>query len=442
MSTIIMFIAVIIEIVFAIYCIITKSNQKPIRNWIRIVTFTMFVILSLTPVIPWSFKWKPLGVVLFVWAIMASISLIRKKTYKNEYRTLKVVFKSIGILMIVAIALLPAVMFSQHKLPEQTGEYGVDTVEYTYRDDSRTETFNDKEDKRKVTVKFWYPEDTEDQYPLVVFSHGAFGTNSDNESTFIELASNGYIVCSISHPYHSMFMIDSEGESTTINRTFLKEVIDVNNGVYDEETMYKLTHKWLELRIDDTNFVLDTIIENVKNSDSEHVYTLIDISRIGAMGHSLGGASSAQLGRERNDIKAVIDLDGGLIGEELDYVDNKYIINYEIYPVPILFITTDTMKQAMVSVTDPDIVIPQNLILDTAPEAYEVYLEGTNHFSVTDLPLFSPILVKMIGSSANVNVENQQVDEYEILEKTNSIVLEFFNANLKGIGIFKSAGVH
>ena len=38
-----------------------------------------------------------------------------------------------------------------------------------------------------------------------------------------------------------------------------------------------------------------------------------DTGKIGLMGHSLGGASSVALGRERKDIGAVIDLDGTMI---------------------------------------------------------------------------------------------------------------------------------
>ena len=275
---------------------------------------------------------------------------------------------------------------------------------------------------------------------MVVFSHGAFGVRTSNTSTFNELASNGYIVASINHPYHSMYNKDTDGKVTTVDRSFLQEVLDVNNGVYDDETSFKLDHKWLKLRTDDMNFVLDTIIKNAKEQGSEQVYKHIDTAKIGLMGHSLGGAASVQLGRERNDISAVIDLDGSMIGEVLDYVDGKPIINKEIYPIPILSLYTDAMKQAMASVTDPSIVLAEKLIPDTAPNAYEVYFAGTNHFSVTDLPLFSPILVKMINGSIKKDAGGQEADKYYVIEKMNSVVLEFFDAYLKGEGSFQSAG--
>jgi hypothetical protein len=207
-------------------------------------------------------------------------------------------------------------------------------------------------------------------------------------------------------------------------------------------TAYQLEQKWLKLRTDDMNFVLDTIIKNAKDNSTEKVYQLIDASKIGLIGHSLGGAASAKLGRERKDIAAVINLDGDLLGEEVDFVDGKPVINHKIYPVPLLSIYTDTMKKLMDSVTDPDIVIPQKLISATAPNAYEVYIAGTDHMSLTDLPLVSPFLVNMISNSIKKSGGGHEADKYYVIETMNRIVLEFFNCNLKGKGIFQSAGTY
>jgi hypothetical protein len=39
--------------------------------------------------------------------------------------------------------------------------------------------------------------------------------------------------------------------------------------------------------------------------------------------------------------------------------DGKTVINKEIYPVPLLSIYSDTMKNLMDSMKDPDVVLPQ-----------------------------------------------------------------------------------
>jgi dienelactone hydrolase len=442
MGIIILIIAAVIEAAFGVYCIVTKSNQKRVRSLIRIGALATFAIFMFASVIQWSFRWYLLAAILLIWTIIGGISLNAKKVDKKEYKSVRIVFKAITMWLIVVIAVTPALIFPQHKLPKMTGVYKVNTAVYTYTDKSRIETFNNKGENRKVTAQFWYPADAGVRYPLVVFSHGLFGIRASNTSTYSELASNGYIVCSIDHPYHSLYTIDTYGSFTMVDRSFMKEANDINNGVYDEETKYKLGQKFLKVRTDDMNFVLNTIIKNAKDGCAGPVYQLIDTDKIGLLGHSLGGAAGAQLGRERSDIDAVINLDGELLGEYMDFKGGKYVVNDKIYPVPILSIYTDTMKQAMARITDPNIVIPNKLITATAPNAYEVYIAGTNHMSLTDLPLISPFLVNMINGSVKNSGGGQGADKYYVIEKMNSVVLEFFNCYLKGKGSFHSAGTY
>jgi hypothetical protein len=102
------------------------------------------------------------------------------------------------------------------------------------------------------------------------------------------------------------------------------------------------------------------------------------------------------------------------------------------------------MKQAIASAiaTDPNVVIPQRLISATVPKAYEVYITGTNHMSLTDLPLLSPFFVNMIMGSVKKSGDGQVADKYYVIEKMNSIVLEFFNCYLKSEGSFHSTGTY
>lgn len=441
MGTSVVILAAMIEIALAVYCIATKSNQKSIRSWIRIGAFSIFLFFILISVIEWGFQWMLLAAVLLIWAIIGSVSLIRKKKNKKEYKHVRIIIKAITMLLILIIAVAPALIFPQYKLPKMTGDYKVKTVIYTYTDDSRIETFNNTGQNRKVTTQFWYPADKDGTYPLVVFSHGAFGIKDSNTSTYMELASHGYVVASLDHPYHSMYTIDTEGKFTMVDTSFVQEVIDVNNGIYDDETIYELTHKWLKVRTQDMNFVLDTIIENTKNTDSDEVYQLIDTNKIGLMGHSLGGAASAQVGRDRDDVRAVINLDGDLLGENVDFRGGKYVINDKIYPLPILNIYTDDMMKLFASAHDAGYIDANTLILDTAPKAFMVNIKGTNHMSLTDLPLFSPMLVSMISNSVSM-VGGVEADKYYIIETMNTLVLEFFDCYLKGEGDFDSEGTY
>jgi dienelactone hydrolase len=435
MGTLILSIAFVTEIGFTVYRVITRSNQEKVRSYIRLGAFAAFVLFALVAVIRWGFIWYGLALLLLVWAALGAWTLIRKKVDTKEYKTGSVVVRAILGFLLVGVVILPALIFPQHRAPRVTGTHPVATALYTYTDPNRIETFTNTGENSKVNVEFWYPKDADAKYPLVVFDHGIMGVKTSNRSTFIELASNGYVVCSIDHPYRSLFTVDDRGHLTTINQPYLQEYMDVSQGKYDELTALRLQQKWMSYRIADIKFVLDTILAKTKEAGSGAVYQMIDPGKIGLIGHSLGGESSAQVARERSDVGAVVNLDADLAGEYLDYVDGKPVFNAEPYPVPILTIVTDTLARLMDAVPDANNVIALNHVNATAPKAFEVHLAGTNHMSVTDVPLSMPVLVSIINAAVP-SAGGQEVDPLATIEKMNALVLQFFNVYLKGEGTF------
>jgi dienelactone hydrolase len=434
MGIFIIIIALMFEVAFMAYCIKTKDNQNKTRSWIRIVGFLIFIGFILTPIIDWNFQWYLLGSLLFIFAIIGGIRLATKKFGKKPYKRWRVVSKGIVMLLIFIIVTIPAIVFPQYKDPEITGGYKVKTSSYTFTDTNRIETFTDTGENRKLTVEFWYPEEAEEKYPLIVFSHGAFGVKMSNSSTFMELASNGYIVCSIDHPYHAAGTVDTDGKLTIGSSEFMQEVIDANSDIYSEKEQFQLFDKWMNLRTDDIDFVIDNILKNTENNSGE-VYGLIDTNKIGLMGHSLGGAASTQLGREREDIGAVINLDGSMLGEYSINENGNIVINEEPYPLPLLNFYSEYVINELIA--DPEYVYPNKYITSISPKAFETYIKGSNHMSYTDLPLFSPLLANQLsgisGGSTKANV-----DEYYCIETMNKLVLEFFNCYVKGDSTFSA----
>lgn len=61
-----------------------------------------------------------------------------------------------------------------------------------------------------------------------------------------------------------------------------------------------------------------------------------------------------------------------------------------------------------------------------------------NHFNVTDVLLISPVFAGLIITMAPGN-GGAQVDDFAAMERTNQLVLAFFNAYLKGEGSFAGA---
>lgn len=434
MGTLVLFVTLFIEISLAIYCIATKQNHSKLRNWVRIGIFTAFVLLTLTSVIVWSFSWVLLAILLFILAVIGTVSLIRNKANTKPYKTSRMVGKAIWMTLALVFALVPALVFPQYKLPKVTGEYEVATATYTYTDENRIEEFTDTGENRFVNVQFWYPNNADGTYPLLVFSHGAYGIKESNTSTYTELASNGYVVVSIDHPYHSFYTVSDDGTTTLVNAEYMQEINNSNTkGIYTAEEAYELIQKWMKLRTDDMNFVIDTILERSK-SDNNPIYQLIDTSKIGVFGHSMGGAASVWVGKERDDVSAVVNIDAPMFSE---LIYNKEINNLEangkVYTTPLLNIYSDDVwRQLETSST----YAANKTVNKNSTESYTVHFEGAKHLSLTDLPLFAPVIANILQSG------KADIDKYYCIETLNELILKFFDYKLKGIGSFEFEGTY
>ncbi|KGM45040.1 dienelactone hydrolase family protein [Neobacillus niacini] len=428
MGYLLLLIVLILEIGFAIYCMVTEQKHKKIKDWMKISVFIAFVILTLSSVIVWSFRWVIPAILLFISAVKGTVSLLRNKTNNKKYKTSSIVWKSIMTIFVFIFAFGPAIVFPQHKSPKVNGEYEVATATYTYIDKNRMEEFTDKEDHRSVNVEFWYPNKANKTYPLLVFSHGATGIKSSNTSTYTELASHGYVVVSIDHPYHSFYTVSEDGTRAVINTDYNREVSNANKeGIYSKEETYELIQKWMKLRTDDMNFVIDTILTKVK-TDKTPIYQHIDTEKIGVFGHSMGGAASVWLGRERNDIDAVVNIDAPFFSELVyNKIVDEFVSRDEYFNTPLLNIYSDDVWGQLDSNSTYVANKPSN---EQFKNAYIVHFKGSKHLSLTDLPLFSPILANILqGGKADI-------DKYYCIETANELILKFFDDELKGIGHF------
>ena len=201
-----------------------------------------------------------------------------------------------GTMLLFLIALFPTILAPQFKPLPVTGEHKVSSTIYTWVDENRLETYSDTGENRTVTLEIWYPED-EGIYPLIVFSHGAGGVLESNASTCMNLASNGYVVAAIAHPYQAAFVKDVNGKITTVDPEFMSGVMTDNgsDNPAHEVKVYEIQKEWLAVRTGDINFVLDTILSRTEEQD-EAPFDRIDPEKIGLFGHSLGGAAGVVVG--------------------------------------------------------------------------------------------------------------------------------------------------
>ena len=124
---------------------------------------------------------------------------------KPEWRKNRALVRLIETALVFGIVLLPT-----------TGEYSVNEVSGILVDSSRKNPFESDGSDREVPVHFYYPETDSaesNSFPLILFSHGAFGYYQSNYSTYMELASHGYVVVALDHPHHSFFTKDTAGKT-------------------------------------------------------------------------------------------------------------------------------------------------------------------------------------------------------------------------------------
>ena len=448
MNIVILVLLIAAEIMLAVIGISRKMIVKDfvkLRVAANIVELVIGLLAVITKQGSLSLRFGGLLALLVVRAVFALIFWLvdHKKTTgkKKSSVILGVVFSIVFFIS----SIIPAFIFSNYKGLPTSGEYEVKTVNAILKDESRIETFEDDGSCREVPLYFYYPEveegEASKEFPLVFFSHGAFGYYQSNTSTYMELASRGYVVVSVEHPHHSFFTKDTDGKVVIVDPEFISNAGRIQNTdeVSDEET-FEITKEWMELRLGDMNFAIDEVkraaSENSLNdswyckdlSEMSEALALIDVETIGVMGHSLGGAAAVTLGRERDDIDAVIDIDGTMIGEIDGVREGNDLVSEEPYDVPLLVFDNVEHLNERVDVGNSNILYVNNVILKNATTGYATCIMGSGHMNYTDLPLFSPLLAGLLGTG--------DVDSEACIAKMNEITADFLDYYLKGEGEF------
>ncbi len=426
-------IAFVVEAAFATVCIITKSNQMKVRNLARIGAFALFAASTLASVLEWGLRYYALAALLLLLAVIGAVNLTRHQEERQPYKTRRIVLKAVGMTVLICVVTLPAILFPQHRAMETTGKYQVATVNYTYTDTNRVETYMDIGENRKLNVEFWYPQSGEETYPLVVFSHGSFGVKSSNLSLYNELASHGYVVVSIDHTYQAFFTTGEDGHTTLMDMGYMQEV-SAADAHANKIQAHEYFQKWMGIRMGDINFVIDHILNETKSSGANGVYKLIDTAKIGVVGHSLGGSAALGIGRVRDDVSAVIALESPFMHDIEGVQDGEFVFTDEKYPVPVLNVYSDTSWNHLGEWTQ----YAENyaLLSNRDATAFNVHIAGVTHLGLTDFSRTSPILTRVIdGQKSTARTET-------VLTTINKISLEFFDKYLKGEGEFTSAGTY
>ena len=444
MELVLLTVLIAAEIVLSVLTL-KKGDDKSLwmknRTILKAAELLLIVIVVILPIV--NLKWRyafalTLLGIRFVFGLI--IWLIRRKKTVGKIIKARAVVSCVMSVITFAFMLVPAFVFTDYDGLPTTGEYTVGQTAAILVDSERKDPFETDGSMREVPVHFYYPENVSEELPLIIFSHGAFGYYQSNFSTYVELASNGYVVAALDHPHHSFFTSDTDGNTIIVDQTFINDVMRVSNSEEpDQEKVNELTQSWLKLRVDDEKFVLDTIEEAKLNNtignawhcdnsnDIQNVVSIINIDKIGIMGHSLGGATAAKMGRERDDVDTVIVLDGTMFGEIKEVKDGKRVYYSEPYPIPIM---DCTKEQDYIAREDYEkeygVPYVNAYALENAKEGKTVLFTNAEHMDFTDLPLISPILGSMLGHGT--------VDTKEMMTTVNGLVLNWFDYYLKNEG--------
>jgi hypothetical protein len=343
------------------------------------------------------------------------------------------------VMLVLAVALSTAVSGQEGDwLPTPTGPFDIGTVSYYWVDEARGEVFTplDQDDKREIIVRFWYPatvepdatpelylendpawqmmidmtghkaewimspdelvatethayanalvSDAQDTYPVLVFTHG-WVMMAEYYTTLLEdLASHGYIVAGITHPYASAPVTLQDGR--------------VANFVPDNR-------KAVESSYADQIFVLDQLeVLNVDDPLGLFVGRL-DLDRLGIWGHSLGGVDAILTCAADSRCKAALNLDA-----DSTFLGNNYLqeINPQEVTVPTMFLVSGQWGQ-------PDFDFYERL----GGPAYYLTFEAIWHMNIGDYPFWFV--------SANMPAINiMGFDPQRSLDVINAYVLAFF----------------
>lgn len=252
----------------------------------------------------------------------------------------------------------PASAAKSLRLPAPSGDFRLGTVALHLVDKARKNPFAAKSGPRELMVQLWYPagsaggrrapymdagvaKDFEKSlqlhpgtlkklrthareaapavqpdrggFPVVLFSPGMGFARSLGTTVVEELASYGYVVAAVDHPYDAgivefpggRLVRDKEGEDEP----------EKSLAEYDRN---RNTKQAVAVRVADIRFVIDALqnLQAGRNPDAdgrpppENLAGKLDLSRLGMLGHSLGGATAAQVLQADARLRAAAALDG------------------------------------------------------------------------------------------------------------------------------------
>ncbi|EOA89976.1 hypothetical protein ACJQWK_02728 [Exserohilum turcicum] len=234
--------------------------------------------------------------------------------------------------------------------------------------------------------------------PLVLFS-GALGTSRYLSSVMLQsVASSGYLVVSIDHPYDA-------------------DIVEYPNGtlITGVDIPDDKINQTVATRAADISFTLNSLR---KSGVSKKLFPAHDIhqyaTKVAVMGHSLGGAAAGAAAMQMPSVSGGINIDGTMFGPVLD----------EGLDRPFMLIGHDNKTQE----TDPSwkIVWPK-----LRSWKREIEVRKSAHYSFSDIPIL--LSTMGVGSTQLAGIGDLlgTIEGKRMMKLTTAHVVAFFDFILK-----------
>jgi dienelactone hydrolase len=201
-------------------------------------------------------------------------------------------------------------------------------------------------------------------YPVVLLRPGGSALTTDFTTLAEDLASHGYVVVGFDAPSRSFVFVESDGR--VIGRAPNNNVENANGNLADP-----VVGRLLTMWVSDAKAVIDQL-QRLNGGSAGTFAGRLDFARLGAVGHSFGGAQALQFCHDDSRCRAAIDLDGIPFGSVVT----------DGLPKPAMLLLSDHSREMSES---HEVLGMIQTIYDRLPKP-RVYatIRTANHFSFGD----------------------------------------------------------
>ena len=165
---------------------------------------------------------------------------------------------------------------------------------------------------RPQRIRGLTPDTAGGPYPLIVFSPGFNGLPTYYTSLLEQIASHGFVVAAIWHPYTTETTVFPDGRAIRFNEAGSESLYSGTRAERDAAAA-RIADVWLA----DARFLIDVLLEGSADGIPSD---LIASESVTAIGHSFGGQNAAALLATDDRVGAAVNMDGSLIHSSIEEV--------------------------------------------------------------------------------------------------------------------------